>query len=1129
MLRLNVIYKILLTTLLNILFLSSPASAKVNTTYSEINLITDYSSLPIDGGIMTVGISLETIEGWHSYWKNPGDAGGPLVPNWTMPEGFMAEELKFPSPQAFELGGFMTYGYAKPIILLSDVTVPEGLKAGETYNIKLQADWLVCDESNCVPESAQLSLDLRASEQPVYSTYAEAINLAKADVPQNVTWKSLFESSEERLSVGVKTPSHMRDATDIYLFPEVEKQVEYTEQAVAVSEDGILISMDRKAGSAGITRFPALLQYRDNDDKRLKTVRIIPQKTEQGGIASLIGSSGLPSQNNPPTFGFFKILSVMLSAFLGGIILNLMPCVFPILSLKALSLVKLANADYRKSVESGIFYTLGILLAFLGIATILLSLRFGGHFVGWGFQMQYPIVSIILGLLMVAVALNLFGVFEIGTSITGVGQSHTQGDDRKSAFFTGLLAVLVATPCTAPFMSAAMGVALTQPAFVSLSIIMCVGLGLAFPYLLISLFPNIGRILPKPGLWMITFRKILAFPLLATTIWLFYVAGQQTSIAVFTNVLVAALVLSFGLWCYGQIVSSKRKVIWSCVAIISLCVTVFIVTRPYDVANVDKSYQANASSQGSGGPSSSVIFEAQDLKRRVANGENVFLYFTADWCISCKVNERTTLSTQKVADLFQSRNITTMIGDWTVKDAEITSWLEKNGRVGVPLYLYYKGGSDIDTPVILPQILTASIVDEYTQDFKTGSKLQERLSEKADKKFEGLSRAEKIEVFDESVALLSSWRRKRFQVMKDIRAANDSDNFDPNSLSFHKQVETLIGTYPDTDIIYELAEDILAEDKRDALDLKVLSRLINIKEDRNQPEPYKSRLRKYLNEVQERFRTDEALIKDAYILQRWSVAVDPDPEINQMREEVLTSIMQGDGSAWLRGNAAYILGTLRLKQASHYTSSPPLREQSRLKAIEIAKGLQENYANQPERIHSDFLGTIALPDEKASRLEDIGKYIETVATLASIGRSLPDNVFKDRAGQEFSLSDYRGRLTLIDFWADWCKPCVASFPKLKAMREEYGSDRFEIIGFNTNEVRKDMDTFLSNNNYDWPQTYVGATHNVIYDWMVDGLPTYILIDENGTIIYRGYNQGETSLYDVIERNLELSSEDQTDK
>ena len=506
----------------------SAIAAPVSTTYSTVDLIAEQASLPADGGTVTLGFYLEPNPGWHAYWSNPGDAGLEPRMRWDLQEGFEAAPFEFPVPHVLPFIDLITYAYEEPLLLISDVTVPEGLAPGESVQLQGRASWVVCDDELCVPENTTLFLTLPVGEGDPDAAQADRFAAARGRLPEPVDWPAQFERLEGTVRVSIETPEAATDARDPYLFITERNLVEYGRQSISFTPRGAVVSMDSARRMTDATEFSALLTFTDNDG----ALQAFSFNVQEGaGVAAgVLGGSGGGLVPAAQSYSGLSFGVALLFAFIGGIVLNLMPCVFPILSMKALSLVKMSQTDRRVAAQSGLLYTAGILVAFAFIGGALVALREAGQAVGWGFQLQSPVVNLALGLLMLAIALNLFGVFEVGTRIMGVGQTLTAGGERRAAFFTGLLAVLVATPCTAPFMAGALGYALVQPAAVALSVFLALGFGLAFPYLLLSYVPAAGRVLPRPGPWMATFKHVLAFPMLATAVWLFWVIGKQLGV-----------------------------------------------------------------------------------------------------------------------------------------------------------------------------------------------------------------------------------------------------------------------------------------------------------------------------------------------------------------------------------------------------------------------------------------------------------------------------------------------------------------------------------------------------------------------------------------------------------------------
>ena len=428
-------------------------------------------------------------------------------------------------------------------------------------------------------------------------------------------------------------------------------------------------------------------------------------------IANAVAAASSATEGTPEGMA---VGSALLFAFVGGLILNLMPCVFPVLSIKALSLVAMPREDRRLARQSGVLYTVGILVAFTAIGGALLGIRAAGHAAGWGFQLQNPAFNLVLGLLMLAIGLNLLGVFEVGARVAGTGQALTAGGERKAAFFTGLLAVVVATPCTAPFMAGALGYALMQPAAVALAIFLSLGLGLAAPYLLISLVPAFGRVLPRPGPWMSGFRSVLAFPMFATGLWLFWIIGKQAGVNAMAVAFAAALCFGFALWTYGRAMGAGRPWPWRTAAATALVATVLVgatVEGPEPEAVPATASAADSDSHaGTLGLLQLERFSPERMVGYIDSQQPLFVYFTADWCINCKVNERVALSTDEVGEAFAEKNIKVLVGDWTNEDPVITEWLQRYGRAGVPLYLYFPAGASLEDAAILPQVLLPETV-----------------------------------------------------------------------------------------------------------------------------------------------------------------------------------------------------------------------------------------------------------------------------------------------------------------------------------------------------------------------------------------------------------------------------------
>ncbi|MXY56908.1 MAG: hypothetical protein F4Y41_11010, partial [Gammaproteobacteria bacterium] len=643
----------------------------------------------------------------------PGDAGKEVSIRWSLPEGFDAGELQYPAPHVIPFDIFNTYGFDEAILLLADITVP-ALDAAGDVELKGRASWVVCDDELCVPERAELSITLPAGDGGIDPDNAPRFEAARAKQPKAVDWPARFEVVDGNVNIGVALP---HAAMEPYLFVATKRLVRYDEQSSAETPFGLQFSAAAGTKADRIEGTKAVLSYRDADGADRSVLLDIARS--DGALGDAMAAAGPVSSGGAGNVGGMGgietagmgLVTAIFFGLLGGIILNLMPCVFPILSMKALGLVELSGADRKTARSSGVYYTVGILAAFAAIAIALIVLREAGSAAGWGFQMQSPLVNLGLGLLMVAIALNLAGVYEFGLRFMGLGQSLTtdgSSGERKKAFFTGLLAVVVATPCTAPFMAGALGYALAQPAAVALAVFLALGLGLALPYLLLSFAPGLGRILPTPGPWMAKLRGVLAFPMLLTALWLFWIVGRQLGASSMAVALLAALSLAFALWAYGQAAGAKRRPAWHVTALAGLvaCVVASVSVEDYRV----EPQLASDASAGMLGKLELENFNPDRVLGYIGEGQPVFVYFTADWCLSCKANERAALATDAVGDAMNERGIKVVEADWTSEDPKITEWLEKYDRVGVPLYLYFPTGSTAETAAVLPQLLLPQIV-----------------------------------------------------------------------------------------------------------------------------------------------------------------------------------------------------------------------------------------------------------------------------------------------------------------------------------------------------------------------------------------------------------------------------------
>ena len=655
------------------------------------------------GSTAIVAIRQKIAPGWHTYWRNPGDSGGPTTLDWTLPTGVTAGEILWPLPERQRLQGLMNYGYSDVIYLPVPVEVPATARPGERLRLTSDTLFMVCSDQMCVPDELSLSLDLEIGEgaaplDPRHGAPIQAI-LASAPRPADITARARLSEGQLVLSAagGPLAGSQPRWA---YFFPYQGGLIDHAaRQAGERGPDGLSLTIP---GGRGLKANGLALPMSGVLATDLGAWEIAA--SDGAALAGVTGSGALghgedaAAATGPAATGFWQ---AALFALLGGLILNLMPCVFPILAMKAAALSRTAH-DPAEARRDGLAFLAGVLASFVVLAGLLLALRAGGQALGWGFQLQSPAVIAGLALLMLAVALNLSGVFHVGTGLQGAGSGPlSRLSGPANAFFTGVLAVVVAAPCTAPFMALALGAALVMPWPMALLVFVMLGLGLALPYVLVSVSPRLLARLPRPGPWMESFRNLLAFPMYGTALWLAWVYGRQTGEAL-GLLFMAGLMLALGLWLLGrsQAWASRTRLaraLAALVLILALVAGVMAARAPV----------AQASPGGATALASQPWSEAA-VEAALAEGRPVFVNFTADWCVTCKINERSALSSARTARAIAETNTLYLVADWTRRDDAITAALQSHGRSGVPLYLVHAPGKP--EPRILPQLLTEGTV-----------------------------------------------------------------------------------------------------------------------------------------------------------------------------------------------------------------------------------------------------------------------------------------------------------------------------------------------------------------------------------------------------------------------------------
>jgi DsbC/DsbD-like thiol-disulfide interchange protein/cytochrome c biogenesis protein CcdA len=654
---------------------AGPAAAQPGTTHHmNVSLAAETATVQ-PGSTITLAFVMRPQPGWHGYWRNPGDAGAEPRVTWRLPEGWSAGPLQYPVPQRLVALGLMNYVYERDHALLATVTIPAEAEPGVVFPIDARLDYLICTTEICVPETTTVTVQVTTGRPGARNA---AFDNYRAALPRPMAEPARFAVEGNRLRIAIPLAAGTSLA-DPYLYPATPDAMKPGDPQL-ISRNGDMLIVEGGAGlrAAQLQAIDGVLQLGPGNGLAF-TARPGPVPAAGTPVAT---GGGAPAGSPIEGPGF---LLAMLGALLGGLILNIMPCVFPILSLKALNLARAGETEAGARREA-LAYSAGVIATCLALGGLLLILRAGGSMVGWAFQLQDPKVILLLLLLVSAIALNLAGLFQL-PMLTGGGRLAARGG-TAGAFFTGALAAFIATPCTGPFMGAALGAALVLPAWQALALFAGLGLGLALPFLLLGFIPALRKRLPKPGKWMATLQRILSVPMFLTALGLAWILGRQTGVDGMTLGLGAALLLGIGLWWMGR---GGRWFAWA-LLLLAVAGPIWLI-RPLP-----------AEARAAESPLPAEPFSEARLAALRAANTPVFLYFTADWCLTCKVNERGALASADVAAHFSQRGIKALVGDWTLGDAAIGRFLERQGRSGVPLYLYYAPGQE---PQVLPQLLTA--------------------------------------------------------------------------------------------------------------------------------------------------------------------------------------------------------------------------------------------------------------------------------------------------------------------------------------------------------------------------------------------------------------------------------------
>jgi thiol:disulfide interchange protein len=640
-------------------------SAPVSSKRAVATLVTDTDAMQ-PGQPFRVGLRLRMADGWHTYWKNPGDAGVP--PDLTI-DGVTPSAIDWPTPRRVPEGSVMTYAYTGEVLLPVTVTAATG-------TIKAHAQWLVCKDI-CVPEEGDFALTLPIGT-PGPSPQEELFAAHDRMVPRASPWAARISPDGTLFVQGPELTT--TTVTDAWFIPDQSERIQDdAAQPLSVRAGGFTLALKLAAGFDASKNLSGVLSVRDRT-----------------GLQTDVAVDAIPGPAPAPAMP--PLGQILVFAFLGGLILNLMPCVFPILAMKAVGFARHAG----KGRGHAISYTAGVLVTFVALAAALLAARAAGSAAGWGFQFSSPVFVAGMTWLLFGVGLNLSGVFQVGGGLAGAGSGLTEKHGVAGSFFTGLLAVLVATPCTAPFMGIAVAAGLAAPPAVTVLVFAVMGLGLAAPYVALASMPGLVRLMPRPGRWMEVLKQALAFPMYGAAAWLLWVISQEAGSNGVLGTAAGLVLVGFAGWVFGitQAADVQPRRFGQAAAAVSVLAALAVLSG---ISEVPAGVVAEA-----GGSSSAEAFTPERLASLRSAGKPVFVNMTAAWCVTCLVNERVAIGTDEVRKAFAADDVTYLKGDWTRQDPAITAFLRQNGRDGVPLYVFFPGGGG--QPEVLPQILTESTV-----------------------------------------------------------------------------------------------------------------------------------------------------------------------------------------------------------------------------------------------------------------------------------------------------------------------------------------------------------------------------------------------------------------------------------
>lgn len=668
--------------------------------HAVVELVADRSAIT-PGERFQLGLRFELEPHWHVYWKNPGASGFPPEIDWDLPEGFKIEEMQFPAPERYELGGLVSYAHEGNPLFIVEVRAPEDLVLKEAITLRAKAYWLICKDV-CIADEANLSLELALAEFPEPAN-TELFELARAAQPQSNAALAVFAADREGvLEIELNGVEGLGTDADVYFYALPEGLVDPNAQQ-RLSEDATRLRIPFAETYDGSIPdpLPGVLSL-GGTSYRVEVPARPPEPTGAAAVDAVQGADGVEMgfEDRLLSFGFGGWLVL---AFLGGLILNIMPCVLPVLSLKVFSLLKHTGQSRGQALGHGLAYTAGVVLSFIALAAVLLALRAAGELIGWGYQLQSPGFTLGLGVLFFVFGLNLLGVFEIGVGLVGADRTVSQRNDVFGSFGMGILAAVVGAPCMGPLVASVSGLALQVPAVQGLVIFGTMGLGLAAPFLVLAVFPKLVAFLPKPGVWMETFKQFMGFLLMLAVIFIASVIGNSGGVAAMLVMLLVLFLAGMAAWIYGRwavpVKPAKTRRIASAIAL-----SLLIAGLVYGVGGVRQAYANVSVEVKADGPWATWSPERVELE--LAAGNPVFVDFTATWCLICQAN-KIAMRSEETTALFEEHGVISLEADWTLRDPVIAEVLQQYGRAGVPLYLLYAPDGRV---VELPQNLTNGIV-----------------------------------------------------------------------------------------------------------------------------------------------------------------------------------------------------------------------------------------------------------------------------------------------------------------------------------------------------------------------------------------------------------------------------------